>query len=94
MFLLFLALLPQFTDPNGRWPLAAQIAALGLIHVASCAVVYTGVGTAARVVLKTRPRAALWVRRFSGVAMLAIGVGLLVEQFARRQSIHHTPEGA
>jgi threonine/homoserine/homoserine lactone efflux protein len=42
VFLLFFALLPQFTDPDAAWPIAAQIAVLGLIHVASCAVVYTG----------------------------------------------------
>jgi hypothetical protein len=46
--LLFLALLPQFTDPNAGWPLSVQIVVLGLVHVASCAVIYTGVGTGAR----------------------------------------------
>lgn len=44
VFLLFLALLPQFTDPAADWPPAAQVASLGLVHVASCALVYTGVG--------------------------------------------------
>ena len=29
VFLLFLALLPQFTDPDAAWPLAAQIMAAG-----------------------------------------------------------------
>ena len=29
VFLLFLALLPQFTDPNASWPVAVQIFALG-----------------------------------------------------------------
>ena len=43
VLLLFLALLPQLTDPEARWPLAAQIMALGLVHVASCALVYTAV---------------------------------------------------
>ena len=38
VFLLFLALLPQFTDPDAAWPIAAQIVVLGLVHVASCAV--------------------------------------------------------
>ena len=82
VFLLFLALLPQFTDPDAGWPLAVQIAVLGLVHVASCAVVYTGVGTGVRLVLRTRPAAARVVTRFSGVAMLVIGVLLLVEQLA------------
>jgi threonine/homoserine/homoserine lactone efflux protein len=80
LFLLFLALLPQFTDPNGSWPLAGQIVVLGLIHVASCAVVYTGVGSGARVVLRTRPAAARAVTRVSGVAMVLIGMFLLAEQ--------------
>ena len=55
VFLLFFALLPQFTDPDAAWPLAAQIAVLGLVHVTSCSVVYTGVGTGARRVLRARP---------------------------------------
>ncbi|UVJ41339.1 LysE family translocator [Arthrobacter sp. CJ23] len=80
VFLLFLALLPQFTDPNGSWPIAGQVAILGLIHVASCAVVYTGVGVGARVVLRARPAAARTVTRISGAAMVAIGLFLLVEQ--------------
>ncbi|MEU7860577.1 LysE family translocator [Nonomuraea sp. NPDC049141] len=80
VFLLFLALLPQFTDPDAGWPLAVQIVALGLVHVASCAVVYTGVGAGARRVLRARPAAARTVSRFSGAAMVVIGVLLLVEQ--------------
>jgi len=80
VFLLFLALLPQFTQPDGAWPVAAQIVLLGLVHVASCAVVYTGIGTGARAVLKARPAAARIVSRVSGVAMIGIGSLLLVER--------------
>ena len=80
VFLLFLALLPQFTSPNADWPLWGQIAVLGLVHTASCAVVYTGVGVGARVVLSARPTAARMVTRISGVAMVLIGSVLLVEQ--------------
>ncbi|GAA0977300.1 LysE family transporter [Acrocarpospora macrocephala] len=80
VFLLFLALLPQFTDPDAGWPPAVQIMVLGLVHVASCAVVYTAVGAGARRVLRARPAAARAVSRFSGAAMVAIGVLLLVEQ--------------
>ena len=79
VFLLFLALLPQFTDTNAVWPLPAQIVVLGLVHVTSCAVVYTGVGTGARRVLRARPAAARAVTRFSGAAMIVIGVVLLGE---------------
>jgi threonine/homoserine/homoserine lactone efflux protein len=80
VFLLFLALLPQFTDPDAALPTSAQIVVLGLVHVASCAVVYTGVGTGARRVLRARPTAARTVSRFSGAAMIVIGLVLLAEQ--------------
>ncbi|MFJ5957281.1 LysE family translocator [Paenarthrobacter sp. NPDC092416] len=80
VFLLFLALLPQFTNTNNAWPMWAQIIALGLIHVASCAIIYICVGTGARAVLKTRPSAARWVTRVSGAAMILIGMFLLIEQ--------------
>ena len=53
VFLLFLALLPHFTDPGAPWPIGAQIMLLGLVHVANCAVVYTGVGVGSRTVLRT-----------------------------------------
>jgi threonine/homoserine/homoserine lactone efflux protein len=79
--LLFLALLPQFTDPVGALPLAGQIVALGVVHIASCAIIYIAVGTAARAVLRARPLAARVVSRVSGVAMLAIGLLLLIERF-------------
>lgn len=80
VFLLFLALLPQFTQPGADWPLSAQILVLGLIHVASSAVVYSGVGAGARLVLANRPAAARLVSRFSGIVMIAIGVFLLIER--------------
>jgi threonine/homoserine/homoserine lactone efflux protein len=43
-------------------------------------VVYTGVGTAARRVLRTRPAIARAVSRRSGVAMIVIGALLLAER--------------
>ena len=79
VLLLFLALLPQFANPDNAWPVGAQILLLGLVHVASCAVVYTTVGTSARRVLRARPAAAQTVTRVSGAAMIAIGGLLLVE---------------
>jgi len=78
--LLFLALLPQFVIRGTAWPFAAQIALLGLVHTANCGVVYTGVGTAARRVLRTRPGTATVVTRCSGAAMIVIGALLLVER--------------
>ena len=35
VFLLFLALLPQFTDPTGSWSIPVQIIALGIMHILS-----------------------------------------------------------
>jgi threonine/homoserine/homoserine lactone efflux protein len=78
--LLFLALLPQFLTHGGAWPFAVQIVLLGLVHTANCGVVYTGVGTAARRVLRARPAAAAAVSRFSGAAMIVIGALLLAER--------------
>ncbi|MEU4389923.1 LysE family translocator [Kribbella sp. NPDC023855] len=78
--LLFLALLPQFI--GGGWPVAVQIATLGFLHVIVCGVVYSGVATAARAVLRTRPDVARRVTRGSGVAMILIAAGLLVEQLS------------
>jgi threonine/homoserine/homoserine lactone efflux protein len=78
--LLFLALLPQFITHGAGWPVAAQIALLGLVHTANCAVVYTSVGVTARRVLRTRPATAAAVTRCSGAAMIVIGVVLLAER--------------
>jgi threonine/homoserine/homoserine lactone efflux protein len=78
--LLFLALLPQFITRSAAWPFAAQIALLGLVHTANCAVVYTSVGTTARRVLRTRPTAARAVTRCSGAAMITVGALLLAER--------------
>ena len=81
--LLFLALLPQFATRGAAWPFAAQIALLGLVHTANCAIIYTGVGTTARRALRTRPAAAAALTRCSGAAMIAIGVLLLIERVLR-----------
>lgn len=80
VLLLFLALLPQFTDPLSAWPVPAQIIALGLLHAFSCGVVYLVVGFSARAVLSSRPGAARWVSRLSGVAMIVIALVLAGER--------------
>lgn len=77
--LLFLAFLPQFLTHGAAWPFAAQIALLGLVHTANCAVVYTSVGATAGRVLRARPAAATAVTRCSGAAMIAFGALLLAE---------------
>ncbi|MBZ4321351.1 LysE family translocator [Streptomyces huiliensis] len=78
--LLYVSLLPQFVDRHGTWPVAVQTGTLGVLHVAACGVVYFGVGTLARRVLRARPSVALTVSRLSGVAMVGIGAFLLVER--------------
>jgi threonine/homoserine/homoserine lactone efflux protein len=79
--LIFLALLPQFTNPHERWPVAGQIGVLGLAFMATCAVFYFVLGSIARTVLHTRPAAGRAVSRFSGAAMVAIGAALLIDRF-------------
>lgn len=82
VFLLFLALLPQFTDPRSNWPVSLQILFLGAIHIVGCGAVYLLVGFGAQAVLKTRPNAAQWMSRFSGCAMVVIAISLVVEQLS------------
>jgi threonine/homoserine/homoserine lactone efflux protein len=76
--LVFLALLPQFTNPRWSWPLTAQLGLLGLVFAASCGAFYLGLGSAARKILSARPSAAQAITRFSGAAMVVIGALLLV----------------
>ena len=78
--LLFLALLPQFTRSDAGWPMSVQIAAMGLVQIVNCAVVYSLVGVGSKIVLRTRPKVARVVSRASGAAMIAVGFLLLVEQ--------------
>jgi threonine/homoserine/homoserine lactone efflux protein len=79
--LVFLALLPQFADPRGSWPLAAQLGVLGLVFMLTCAVFYLCLGSLARMILRSRPAAARAITRFSGAAMVVIGALLLAERF-------------
>ncbi|PMZ87173.1 MULTISPECIES: LysE family translocator [unclassified Pseudomonas] len=80
VFLLFLALLPQFADATAPWPVPVQMIALGLVHTFSCGVIYLLVGFGSQVVLRARPAAARLVSRFSGAAMILIAVALFAEQ--------------
>jgi threonine/homoserine/homoserine lactone efflux protein len=82
--LLFLALLPQFTNPHGRWPLAVQLGVLGLIFMLSCGSFYLCLGSVARKTLHARPAAARVVTRFSGAAMFIIGALLLADRLIAR----------
>lgn len=80
VFLLFLALLPQFTSTSAVWPVGAQMVVLGVLHVVNCALVYFAVGYGASAALTRRPRAAKWVGVASGVVMILLGVLLIGEK--------------
>jgi threonine/homoserine/homoserine lactone efflux protein len=79
---LFFALLPQFVAHSAPWSMTAQLAVLAAFHVAACAVVYLGVALAARRLLRSRPGAARIVSRVSGIAMIAVAAGLVIEHAA------------
>jgi threonine/homoserine/homoserine lactone efflux protein len=78
--LIFVTLLPQFTNPQFAWPVAAQLAVLGLVFVATCAVFYLALGSFARGVLHARPSAARGLSRLSGAGMFAIGAVVIVQR--------------
>lgn len=79
--LLFLALLPQFADRHGSWPLPGQLALLGVVFTVTCGAFYLGLGSVVRAVLLPRPWTARAVTRLSGAAMIVIGAVLLTERF-------------
>jgi threonine/homoserine/homoserine lactone efflux protein len=80
--LVFLALLPQFTSPRAGWPVTAQLAVLGLVFTVTCALFYLSMGSLVRRILAARPGVARAISRFSGAAMIVIGLLLLVERLA------------
>lgn len=80
VFLLFLALLPQFVTPGMAWPVSAQLLALGAIHVGNCAIIYYAVGYGAGTVLTGRPRARHAVTTLTGIVLIALGAALAIEQ--------------
>lgn len=81
VFLLFLALLPQFTIPDAAWPVPLQMTVLGILHILTCGVVYMLVGCFSRIVLQARPRAAVRISQISGILMIVIALLLVIEQF-------------
>lgn len=80
VFLLFLALLPQFTNASAAWPVEVQMIALGVLHVINCAIVYFAVGYGAATILTSRPRAAKIVGILSGIVMVGLGLTLIIEK--------------
>ncbi|MGJ8526634.1 Homoserine/homoserine lactone efflux protein [Halomonadaceae bacterium LMG 33818] len=80
VLLLFLALMPQFINEHAFLPVGLQILLLGMIHVVSCAVVYSFVGFSAHLLLASRPATTLWVSRASGIMMSVIALLLIGHQ--------------
>ncbi len=78
VFLLLLALLPQFASTGSSWSPSVQMLALGCLHVVSCYLVYLAVGFGAAAVVRMKPGAAAWIGRTSGVLMILIGIGFLL----------------
>lgn len=83
VFLLFLALLPQFADQHSSWPLAVQFLTLGLLEVFTCCIVYLFIGFCSCAMLKARPRAARVISKISGACMVIIGFVLVCNQAVR-----------
>lgn len=83
VFLLFLALLPQFVDPDAAWPIPVQMIALGVVHVVNCGSIYAIVAGGSQSILRTRPRAARAVGQFSGMIMIVLAVFILADRFLK-----------
>jgi threonine/homoserine/homoserine lactone efflux protein len=77
--LIFLSILPQFTRKSG-WPLPLQLATLGGVFIAICALFYLPLGHAANRVLGARPSIVNVVTKVAGASMILVGVALLIER--------------
>ena len=86
--LIFLSILPQFTRTAPGWPLPLQLATLGGIFIAICALFYLPLGHTANRVLGARPSIANAVTKVAGASMILVGVALLTERVF--QLLEHT----
>ena len=80
VFLLFFALLPQFVRPSLPLSPETQMLVLGAVHLATCTLVYLGVGFGAEFLLRSRASLAVLAGRVSGVVMTFVGASLIYEQ--------------
>lgn len=78
--LFFLALLPQFVDPHGSWPVWQQLAFLGVLFQMLFCLFFLILGSATKRFMSTNARVARTVSRVSGIAMILIALFLLVER--------------
>lgn len=81
--LLFLALLPQFTQAGHSWPIGVQMWLLGAIFTITCAAFYTSLAVFAKTILHARPTVARATSRLSGSGMLIIGIALMAEHIIK-----------
>lgn len=79
VYLMFLALVPQFVSDAAPMSDAAQLIVLGIVHVITCGLIYLAVSLGAGAILISRPRAATVVTAASGVVMSVLGVAVIVE---------------
>ena len=56
-----------------------QLAVLGLVFMVTCAAFYLSMGSVAHKILDGRPSIARVISRFSGAAMIVLGLLLLAE---------------
>lgn len=80
VFLLFFALLPQFVRPSLPLSPETQRLVLGAVHLATCTLVYLGVGFGAEFLLRSRASLAVLAGRVSGIVMTFVGASLIYEQ--------------
>lgn len=78
--LIFLAILPQFARTQYVWPVQLQLAVLGLIFTALCAMIYLPLGLTARKVSNAKPRLAALMPKIAGASMVVVGATLVTER--------------
>ncbi|MGO1399231.1 MAG: LysE family translocator [Brevibacterium yomogidense] len=79
VYLMFLALVPQFVSDSAPLSDGVQLIVLGIVHVVTCGIIYLAVSLGAGAVLISRPRAATVVTAASGIIMSVLGVAVIVE---------------
>ena len=79
VYLMFLALVPQFVSDAAPMSDAMQLIVLGVVHVITCGIIYLAVSLGAGAILISRPRAATVVTGVSGVVMSVLGVVVILE---------------
>lgn len=77
--LIFVAVLPQFTTDQSRWPLGAQLAVLGATFAAAVGLFYLLLGVLAVRLLEEHPGLAAHLSRAAGWAMVLLAAALAAQ---------------